>query len=204
MKRIMIIGCPGSGKSTLSKQLAMKLKLPLVHLDQIYWKNSFLSVRFPPKCPKKGIVCLSRKRSFPEIAMVHFPNTVPHISTERNHFPLNMVIFDETHKTPACSYRQGFETRLQIQQADGILPGNLLEDRLGQLAGFAPAQQQRNHVYGRVQAAEVGTEAAAILELGEEGSCKVLVPQGESYIQQHPPADVCSRGCCFISWDRVC
>ena len=41
MKRIMIIGCPGSGKSTLSKQLAMKLKLPLVHLDQIYWKNNW-------------------------------------------------------------------------------------------------------------------------------------------------------------------
>ena len=41
MKRIMIIGCPGSGKSTLSKQLAMKLKLPLVHLDQIYWKSNW-------------------------------------------------------------------------------------------------------------------------------------------------------------------
>jgi len=41
MKRIMIIGCPGSGKSTLSKQLAMKLKLPLVHLDQMYWKSNW-------------------------------------------------------------------------------------------------------------------------------------------------------------------
>ena len=41
MKRIMIIGCPGSGKSTLSKQLAVKLKLPLVHLDQIYWKSNW-------------------------------------------------------------------------------------------------------------------------------------------------------------------
>ena len=41
MKRIMIIGCPGSGKSTLSKQLAVKLKLPLVHLDQMYWKSNW-------------------------------------------------------------------------------------------------------------------------------------------------------------------
>ena len=41
MKRIMIIGCPGSGKSTLSKQLALKLKLPLIHLDQIYWKSNW-------------------------------------------------------------------------------------------------------------------------------------------------------------------
>ena len=41
MKRIMIIGCPGSGKSTLSKQLAVKLKLQLVHLDQMYWKSNW-------------------------------------------------------------------------------------------------------------------------------------------------------------------
>ena len=37
MKKIMVIGCCGSGKSTLSKQLAKKLKLPLVHLDVLNW-----------------------------------------------------------------------------------------------------------------------------------------------------------------------
>ena len=35
MERILVIGCPGSGKTTLAKKLAGKLQLPLVHLDQL-------------------------------------------------------------------------------------------------------------------------------------------------------------------------
>lgn len=37
MKRILIIGNAGAGKSTFAKQLAERLKLPLVHLDRLYW-----------------------------------------------------------------------------------------------------------------------------------------------------------------------
>lgn len=37
MKRVMIIGNAGAGKSTLAKALAEKLKLPLHHLDKIFW-----------------------------------------------------------------------------------------------------------------------------------------------------------------------
>ena len=44
MKRIIIIGCPGSGKSRLSKILAKKLNLPLVHLDKLFWKPNWQSV----------------------------------------------------------------------------------------------------------------------------------------------------------------
>lgn len=38
MERVMIIGCGGSGKSTLARQLGEKTSLPVVHLDQIWWK----------------------------------------------------------------------------------------------------------------------------------------------------------------------
>lgn len=37
MKRILVIGCPGSGKSYFSRTLAEKLGLPLVHLDMLNW-----------------------------------------------------------------------------------------------------------------------------------------------------------------------
>lgn len=37
MKRILIIGCPGSGKSTLSGELHRATGIPLYHLDMMYW-----------------------------------------------------------------------------------------------------------------------------------------------------------------------
>ena len=37
MKKIIVIGCPGSGKSTVSRALHNKTGIPLYHLDMIYW-----------------------------------------------------------------------------------------------------------------------------------------------------------------------
>ena len=37
MKRIIVIGCPGSGKSTFSKKLHQRTGIPLIHLDMMYW-----------------------------------------------------------------------------------------------------------------------------------------------------------------------
>lgn len=37
MERILIIGCAGAGKTTLSRRLGEKLNLPVVHLDSIFW-----------------------------------------------------------------------------------------------------------------------------------------------------------------------
>ena len=37
MKKILIIGCPGSGKSTFSRALSQITGLPLTHLDMLYW-----------------------------------------------------------------------------------------------------------------------------------------------------------------------
>ena len=37
MKKAIVIGCPGSGKSTFSRALHEKTYLPLFHLDMMYW-----------------------------------------------------------------------------------------------------------------------------------------------------------------------
>ena len=37
MKKVIVIGCPGSGKSTFSRVLRQKTGLPLCHLDMLYW-----------------------------------------------------------------------------------------------------------------------------------------------------------------------
>ena len=37
MRRVLIVGCAGAGKTTFALALAEKTGLPLVHLDQIYW-----------------------------------------------------------------------------------------------------------------------------------------------------------------------
>ena len=38
MKRILIIGSGGAGKSTFARELGAILGLPVIHLDQVYWK----------------------------------------------------------------------------------------------------------------------------------------------------------------------
>lgn len=37
MNRVLVIGCPGSGKSTFSRALSEKTGLSLIHLDRLYW-----------------------------------------------------------------------------------------------------------------------------------------------------------------------
>ena len=37
MQKIIVIGCPGSGKSTFSRALHQKIGIPLFHLDMLYW-----------------------------------------------------------------------------------------------------------------------------------------------------------------------
>ena len=44
MKRIVIIGCPGSGKTRLARALGERLNLPVVHLDRLWWKSDWEKV----------------------------------------------------------------------------------------------------------------------------------------------------------------
>ena len=42
--KMCIFGCPGSGKSTLSKHLSSILNLNVYHLDNIYWKPNWVNI----------------------------------------------------------------------------------------------------------------------------------------------------------------
>lgn len=39
--KIIIIGCPGSGKSIFARKLSEKTKITLYHLDNIYWNHDW-------------------------------------------------------------------------------------------------------------------------------------------------------------------
>lgn len=41
MDRVLIVGCPGAGKSTFARALAKKTKLPLYHLDYYYHQKQY-------------------------------------------------------------------------------------------------------------------------------------------------------------------
>lgn len=44
MQKILVIGCGGSGKSTLSTALGKKTSLPVIHLDKIYWTGDWQNI----------------------------------------------------------------------------------------------------------------------------------------------------------------
>ncbi len=47
MKRVIIIGCPGSGKSTFARALRDQTGLPLFYLDMMYWNANRRKVERP-------------------------------------------------------------------------------------------------------------------------------------------------------------
>ncbi len=45
MKKIIVIGCPGSGKSTFAKALHKVTNIPLFHLDMLFWNKDKTTVK---------------------------------------------------------------------------------------------------------------------------------------------------------------
>jgi adenylate kinase family enzyme len=53
MQRVLVIGSGGSGKSTVAKEIASRLRLPLIHLDALYWHPGW---RATDKTAWEGVV----------------------------------------------------------------------------------------------------------------------------------------------------
>jgi len=45
MRRVLVIGSPGAGKSTFARELARRTGLPLTHLDAEYWRPDWVRPR---------------------------------------------------------------------------------------------------------------------------------------------------------------
>jgi len=62
MKRVLVLGCAGSGKSTFAKNLGKALNLPVFHLDQYFWQPGWVEsdkVKF-----NASVVDLARQESW--------------------------------------------------------------------------------------------------------------------------------------------
>ena len=48
MRRVLLIGSGGAGKSTLARRIAARTGLPLIHLDALYWKPGWVETPAAP------------------------------------------------------------------------------------------------------------------------------------------------------------
>lgn len=42
MKKIIVIGCGGAGKSTFSRKISKKFNIPVYHLDKLFWNKGWV------------------------------------------------------------------------------------------------------------------------------------------------------------------
>lgn len=52
MKKVLIIGCPGGGKSSFARELHRRISLPLCHLDMLFWNADKTTVSRETLCER--------------------------------------------------------------------------------------------------------------------------------------------------------
>ena len=62
MKRILILGSGGAGKSTLTRQMAVRLGLPVIHLDAEYWQPGWTAP--PPDVWEQAVQALVQREAW--------------------------------------------------------------------------------------------------------------------------------------------
>ena len=72
MRKVIVLGCPGSGKTIFSGKLEEYTRLPLFHLDNMWWKpdkthvsrsefDEMLALNDPPKMVHRSTNIIPRQ-----------------------------------------------------------------------------------------------------------------------------------------------
>jgi adenylate kinase family enzyme len=61
VNRIAIVGCSGSGKSTVARALGKSLGLPVIHLDQLWWKAGWIESEFSDFEARVAVACRGQR-----------------------------------------------------------------------------------------------------------------------------------------------
>ena len=122
MKKVIIIGCPGSGKSTFARTLRDKTGLPLYHLDMLYWNEDGTTV-------EKDIFLKRLQSVLSEPEWIIDGN---YISTMEERIKECDTIFFLDYPTEVCI--QGIESRKGKPRSD--MPCPTPEDEDGEFVSF--------------------------------------------------------------------
>ena len=95
VRRILLIGSGGSGKTTLAKEIARRTGLPLIHLDQLFWRPGWVPT--PDDEWDATILELSRREAW--IMDGNYGRTLP-VRLAR----ADAVVFLDVHPL-VCMYR---------------------------------------------------------------------------------------------------
>ncbi len=115
MKRVLVIGCPGAGKSIAAKRLAAKTNLPLIHLDRHYWGSGWVPTN--DRVWREKVISLASRESW--IIDGTYGSTL-----EERIFRADTIIHLD-YPTAVCLWRVIKRTFMQFgkERVDEFIPG---------------------------------------------------------------------------------